>query len=78
MTTYTQIYYHIVFSTKNRDPVLTHERREELFRYIWGIVKNRNSRLHRINGTEDHLHIFSGLHPSCCLADLVRDIKTGA
>jgi len=78
MTTYTQIYYHIVFSTKNRDPVLTDQRRDELFRYIWGIVKNRNSRLHRINSTEDHLHILSGLHPSCCLADFVRDIKTGA
>jgi REP element-mobilizing transposase RayT len=78
MSTYTQICYHIVFSTKDRHPVLRQERREDLFRYIWGILKNRDSHLYRINGTEDHVHILSSLHQSVSLADLIKDIKTGS
>ena len=61
MSTFTQIYYHIVFSTKNREPVLRAERREELFRYIWGIIRNKNSHLYRINGVEDHVHSDFGI-----------------
>ena len=78
MSTYTQICYHVVFSTKGRQPVLKVPRREELFRYIWGILKNRQSHLYRINGVEDHLHILTSLHPTVSLADLVKDIKTGS
>ncbi|MCK6484025.1 MAG: IS200/IS605 family transposase [Phycisphaerae bacterium] len=78
MSTYTQIMYHIVFSTKNRVRCLTADRREDLFRYIWGIVKNHQCHLYRINGVEDHVHILSSLHPTVCLADLVKAIKTGA
>jgi REP-associated tyrosine transposase len=78
MSTHTAISYHIVFSTKNREPVLQRDRREDLFRYIWGIIKNRQGHLYRINGVEDHLHILSSLHPTVCLADFVKDIKTGS
>jgi REP element-mobilizing transposase RayT len=78
MSTHTQICYHLVFSTKDRQPTLRADRREHLFRYIWGILKNRESHLYRINGTEDHVHILSSLHPSVCLADLVKDVKTGS
>jgi len=58
--------------------VLRADRREDLFRYIWGVLKNRESHLYRINGTEDHVHIVSSLHPSVSLADLVKDVKTGS
>jgi len=78
MSTYTQICYHIVFSTKDREPVLKADRREELFRYVWGILKNRQSHLYRINGMEDHLHILTSLHPTVSLADLVKDLKAGS
>jgi len=78
MSTYTQICYHIVFSTKGREPTLKASRRPDLFRYIWGIVKNRESHLYRINGAEEHVHILTGLHPSVSLASLVKDIKTGS
>jgi putative transposase len=78
MSTYTQICYHIVFSTKNRRPVLDPGRREDLFRYTWGIIKNHQGHLYRINGVEDHVHILSDLHPTVCLADLVKAIKTGS
>jgi REP element-mobilizing transposase RayT len=72
---YRRILYHLVFSTKDRAMVLKTERREELFRYIWGIVKNKNGHLYRINGVEDHVHILSDLHPSLALADFIKSIK---
>ena len=78
MSTYTAISCHIVFSTRDRAPVLEADRRSEIFRYIWGIVRNRQGHLYRINGVRDHLHILTSLHPSVTLADLVKDIKTGS
>lgn len=78
MSTHTQICYHIVFSTKERIPALKADRREDLFRYIWGILKNRDCHLYRINGTEDHLHILTSLHPTVNLAGLIKDVKTGS
>jgi len=78
MATYTQIIYHIVFATKHRERVLEKARREDLFRYMWGIVKNHEAHLFRINGIEDHVHILTSLHPTVTLADLVKAIKTGS
>lgn len=75
MSTYTQTLYQIVFSTKHRQPTLAKEGREALFKFIWGILKNKRCHLYRINGVEDHLHIVTSLHPSVALADLVKDIK---
>ncbi len=75
MSTYTQILYQIVFGTKNREHTLTAPSRQELFKYIGGILKNKNCHLYRINGVEDHLHIVTHLHPSVALADLIKDIK---
>lgn len=59
-------------------PSLSHDRREDLCRYISGIVKNRHGHIYRINGVEDHLHILTSLHPTVCLADFVKDIKIGS
>jgi putative transposase len=78
VSTYTQILYHIVFSTINREPCLLEQKRPDLYRYIWGIIKNNNTHLYRINGMADHLHILSSLHPGVCLADFVKDIKLGS
>ncbi|NQU26923.1 MAG: IS200/IS605 family transposase [Candidatus Marinimicrobia bacterium] len=78
MSTYTQIYYHIIFSTKNRVPCLKEEEREKLFKYIWGIINNKGCHLYRINGVEDHIHILTGLKPAIALADLVKDIKVAS
>ena len=77
MSTYTQIIYHIVFSTQNRQAVLDTDKHEQLFRYIWGIVENKQSVLHQINGFTDHLHILTSLHPAVALADFIKDIKLG-
>jgi len=77
-STYTQIFYHIVFTTKERRPVLAKERREDLFRYVWGIIKNKQSHLYRIGGVEDHIHILTSLHPTVALAAFVKAIKVGS
>lgn len=78
MSTYTQILYHIVFATKNREAALDKPRRDDLYRFIWGCLKNRHSHLYRIGGIEDHIHILTSVHPTVALADLVKEIKTAS
>ena len=78
MNSFRQILYHIVFGTYNRERTLSEKYHEELYKYIWGIIKNRNCFLYRINGTEDHVHILSDLHPSIALSDYVKEIKTAS
>ncbi len=78
MATYTQILYQIVFSTKNREKALIKNHREKLFRYIWGILKNKKCILYQINGVDDHLHIATHVHPTVAVASLVKDIKVSS
>ena len=78
MSTYTQIIYQIVFSTKHRERTMIKNDRPKLFQYISGVLKNKDCHLYRINGVEDHLHIITDLHPSVALANLVKDIKLSA
>ena len=75
MSTFTQILYQIVFSTKNRQRTLTVDERPKLYAYIWGILEKKNCHPYRINGIEDHVHIATHIHPSNALASLVKDIK---
>ena len=72
---YTQILYHIVLRTKWSEPSIIQENAPSLYKYIWGIIKNKQGTLYRINGMEDHIHILSDLHPSLALADFVKSIK---
>ena len=76
--TYSQIYIHVVFSVQGRQSLLSVEWREEVFKYITGIVKNRGQKLLAINGMPDHVHVFIGMSPAVALSDLVRDIKAGS
>jgi REP element-mobilizing transposase RayT len=78
MNSYRQILYHIVFCTYKRENTLPTDHHEALYRYIWGIVKKRRCILYRINGTENHVHILSDLHPSVALSDYIKEIKTAA
>ena len=66
----------IVFSTKNREPVLLKERRKELYKYIWGICKNKKCYLYQINGIEDHIHILVDIASTISISEFVRDLKT--
>ena len=64
-----QIFYQIVFGTKNPETTITEKHCDELYKYIWGVIKNNNCKLYRINGVEDHIHIFSDLNPALSLSN---------
>lgn len=72
---YVQLLYHIVIRTKCSESVLPNERSDELYRYIWGIIKNHNGVLYRINGMPDHVHILVSLRPTIALSDFMREMK---
>ena len=75
MSTFTQILYHIVFSTKHRERTLSQTHRPDLFKYIWGVIEGHKSHPYWINGIDDHLHIATHIHPSVALSTLVKNIK---
>lgn len=78
MSTYRQIYYQIVFSTRMREMTINETHEQELYKYVWGIINKNKCKLYRINSMPDHIHIFSDLHPSVCLSDFVKDIKVAS
>lgn len=73
--TFSQIYIQVVFAVKGRECVIHTSWEEELYKYISGIVRNKGQKMLAINGMPDHLHFIIGMKPSCCLSDLVREIK---
>lgn len=75
MSTYLQIIYQIVFSTRNQENTLDKANSLELYKYISGILKNKNRHPYCIEGVSNHLHIVTHLHPTIALSALVKDIK---
>lgn len=73
--TYSQIYIQIVFAVQNRNALIDFSWEDELYKYITGIIQNKNQKLISINGMPDHVHILIGMRPTCNLSDLVREIK---
>lgn len=73
--TYTQIHIHFVFAVKYRDGVIQSSWKDELYKYITGIVQNNKHKLLCINGMPDHVHILIGIRPSQSISDLLQDIK---
>lgn len=73
--TFSQIYIQVVFAVQNRDCMIHSSWEEELYKYISGIVRNKEQKMLAINGMQDHIHFFIGMKPSCCLSDLVREVK---
>ena len=76
--TYSQIYIQVVFAVQGRQNLLAREWRQEVFKYMAGIIKNKGQKSIIVNGVEDHIHAFIGLKPSLALSDLVRDIKNNS
>jgi len=76
--TYCQIYIQIVFAVQNRLNFIKPEFKEELQKYMSGIIANRNQKLFAINCMPDHSHIFVSMKPSISISDLTRDIKAGS
>ena len=73
--TFSQIYIQVVFAVKGRESMIHASWEEELYKYITGIVRNKEQKMLTINGMPDHIHFFIGMKPSCCLSDLVREVK---
>ena len=73
--TFSQIYIQVVFAVKGRENLLQKPRRDEVFKYMSGIIREKGQKPIIVNGVEDHVHLFIGLKPSMCLSDLVRDVK---
>ncbi|MEO6636990.1 MAG: IS200/IS605 family transposase [Ginsengibacter sp.] len=73
--TYTQIHIQAIFAVKKRTGLIQKEWKDELYKYITGIIKTQEHKLLAINGMPDHLHIFFGMRPIQSLSDLMQDIK---
>lgn len=73
--TYSQIYVQVVFAVQGRNNLIPKNIREELHKYITGIITKRDQKLLSIFCMPDHAHILVGLKPSISISDLVRDIK---
>ena len=76
--TYTQVYIQVVFAVQGRQNLIRPERKEELHKYITGIVTRQGQKLLAINCMPDHTHVLIGLKPNLALSDLVGDLKTGS
>lgn len=76
--TFTQIYIQVVFAVKGRQNLIAKDKKEELHKYITGIITRRDQKLLAIHCMPDHIHILIGLKPTVTISDLVRDIKSGS
>ena len=73
--TYTQIHIHAVFAVKARAALIQSEWKNDLYKYITGIIQHYDHKLLAINGMPDHVHILFGMRPTQSLSDLMQDIK---
>lgn len=73
--TYTEIHIQFVFAVKYRNAVIDSSWKDELYKYITGIIQNNKHKLVSINGMPDHLHILIGMRPTQSISDLLQDIK---
>ncbi len=76
--TYTQIYIQIVFTVKGKEKIISKKWKNELYKYISGIITKKGHKSIIVNGVSDHIHLFVGLNPSMAISDLVRDIKNNS
>ncbi len=74
--TYSEITIQIIFAVKFREALIADSFRDELHKYITGIVTNQGQKMLIINSVPDHIHILIGLSPSMKISDLVREIKS--
>ena len=73
--TFSQIYIQLVFAVKYRECLILPSWEVELYKYITGIIQNKGQKMLAINGMPDHIHIFYRHEPTCCISDLVREVK---
>ena len=73
--TYTQLHIQVVFAVKRREHVLSDAVRDELCKYLTGIIQNHGHKVLAINGMPDHLHVLFGMRPNQALSELMKEIK---
>ena len=76
--TYTQIHIQFVFAVKYRQGLIKKGWKDDLYKYITGIIQSQGHKLLAINGVEDHIHILIGLRPKQSISDLMQDVKGGS
>jgi REP element-mobilizing transposase RayT len=76
--TYTQCYFHLVFAVKHREALIKKQWKDELEKYVTGIVQNNKHKLLSIGSNPDHIHIFIGYNVNQLIPDLVEEIKTSS
>ena len=74
-STHLSLHYHIIFSTKDRAPLIRQDWRERFHAYIGGVIRNAEGVPESIGGIADHVHLLIGLRATSSLSDVVRDIK---
>ena len=75
---YTNLLYHIVFSTEDRRPLITSEYELRIYDYIGGTIRSLGGICLELNGTEDHIHLLTKLRPDRAVSDVLRDLKANA
>jgi putative transposase len=75
---FTNLLYHLIFSTKERRPLITIDYQPRLYDYIGGVIRNTGGISLGINGTDDHVHVLTKLRPDRALSDVLRDLKSNA
>jgi len=76
--TYTQLFYHLVFSTKNRRPFINEPIERDLHKYVAGVFRNLDANCIEINGMPEHVHILALLPPKIAVSDALRDVKANS
>ena len=76
--TFSQIYIQVVFAVRGRENLISKKWKDELYKYICGIVKAKKEKVYSINGMPDHIHILLSIKPDTTLSDLMRDIKANS
>ena len=77
-STYCNLLYHVIFSTKQREPLVTPAWREELYSYIAGILRGQDGQALEIGGTPDHVHVVMRIRPDVSVSDMVRLVKANS
>jgi putative transposase len=77
-STYLSLHYHLVFSTKDRKPIIAEEWRSRLHEYLGGTINGLGGFCQAVGGVADHVHLLVGLKATHCLADVLRELKKSA
>lgn len=70
-----RLYYHLIWATKERQPLINHDRETELYNYIIGKADALSCIIHAIGGVEDHIHLIASIPPKLSISDFVKTIK---